>query len=100
MEYVVEGGDNAQPFVCSNATLLYTDFEEQMHQVVGSRVRVPRQRTIWSNRMDDYDYSGSTRLSLQTSEGEWYRKEFGNMWRMDKSVRDMAMERLGHWHNT
>ena len=47
--------------------------------------------------MNDFDYTNSARQPC-TAEGEWHRREFGNMCRMDKSVRDFAMERLGQRH--
>ena len=97
LEYVVEGGANAKPVVQrSNSTLLYAVPDEHINQVLGSRVRAPRQRTIRSNRMDDFDYS-SARSNLQTTEGDWFRREFGNVWRLNESVRDMAIERIGQW---
>ena len=97
LEYEVEGGENAKPFVVSNDGLLLVVNEGDMHQVLGSRVRAPRRRTVRSNQSDDFEYT-STRASLQTTEGDWYRREYGNLWRMKDSLRDLAMERLGNWH--
>jgi hypothetical protein len=45
--------------------------------------------------MDDFEYT--TRQSLQTSEGEWYRREFQNTWKLDESVQLLAMEQVGQW---
>ena len=33
------------------------------------------------------------RANLQTNEGDWHRREFGNMWRMNTQVRDKAVEK-------
>eukprot|EP00584_Thalassiosira_punctigera_P026082 CAMPEP_0172578128 /NCGR_PEP_ID=MMETSP1067-20121228/138579_1 /TAXON_ID=265564 ORGANISM="Thalassiosira punctigera, Strain Tpunct2005C2" /NCGR_SAMPLE_ID=MMETSP1067 /ASSEMBLY_ACC=CAM_ASM_000444 /LENGTH=298 /DNA_ID=CAMNT_0013370821 /DNA_START=195 /DNA_END=1091 /DNA_ORIENTATION=+ len=92
LEYVVEGGANAKPIISSNKDLIDAGFE--MTQVYGSSVRVPRRRTVRSNQMSDFEYSG-TRSSLQTSEGDWYRREYGNMYRLDVQLRDRAMDRAG-----
>ena len=70
LEYVLEGGDNAKPFVYSNTNLILARFEDGMHQVLGARTRVPRRRTVRSNQMEDFEYS-QTRSNMQTSEGEW-----------------------------
>lgn len=95
LEYVVEGGDNAKPIVQrSNTDLILTGFDDHMHQVHGSRTRVPRSRTVRSNRMDDFEYS-IVRPNLQTTEGDRYRKEFANLWKMNVQVRDDAMDKAG-----
>lgn len=96
LEYKVEGGDNTKPFVVSNNSLLLAGFDNDMHQVVGSRVRAPRRHTVRPNQYDDFEYT--SRASLQTTEGDWYRREYGNVWRMKDGIRDMAMERLDNWH--
>ena len=72
LEYIVEGGDNAHPIVQSNRDLILTGFDKHIHQVIGTRTRAPRQQTVRSNRMQDFQYS-SGRESLQTTEGDWYR---------------------------
>ena len=95
-EYVVEGGDNAMPFVQSNYNLLCTGFENGMHQVEGEKVRDPRQRTVRSYQRDDFEYSIPR---LQTTEGEWHKRESENVWKMDEAVRDKAIESLRHWHS-
>ena len=97
LEYIVEGGENTKPFVMSNDSLLLVGFDDDMHQVLGTRVRAPRRRTVRSNQNDDFEYT-STRQSLQTTEGDWYRREYGNLWRMKDGIRDLAMEKLGNWH--
>eukprot|EP00957_Ditylum_brightwellii_P028002 2114995-Ditylum_brightwellii.AAC.1 len=65
-----------------------------MHQVLGMRTRAPRECTIRSNCMEDSQYS-SGRDSLQTTEGDWYRRECGNIWKMNDQVRDEAIEQVG-----
>jgi hypothetical protein len=57
-----------------------------MVQIVGNSVRVPRQRTIQS-RNDEIGYN-IPRQNLQTREGDWYRKEFGNVYRLSEEVRN------------
>ena len=73
LEYAIEGGDNAQTFVQSNKDLVLTGFDDHMHQVIGARTHAPRQRTVQSNRLEGFEYS-LPRQSLQTTEGDWYRK--------------------------
>lgn len=89
LEYVIEGGDNAQPFVCSNHSLLLTGINESVNQVTGSRVRVTRRRTVRSNQLEGFDYG--MRSNLQTSEEDFFSREYGNIWTLDKLVRDRAM---------
>ena len=43
LEYVVYTG---APVVQSNSDLVYAGFDEYMHQVHGSRILVPRRRTV------------------------------------------------------
>ena len=77
--------------VQSNNDLVLAGFDDGMHQVHGSRTQVPRRRTVRENRMDSFGLLPE-RTNLQTSEGDWYRREYGNLWRMDQQVRDEAME--------
>jgi hypothetical protein len=95
LEYEIEGGENAKPLVNSNSSLICVVPNEQVVRVVGMNVRVPRRRRVQSNQMDDFEYS--TRQSLQTTEGEWYRREFGNLYRLHDSIRDIAMEAVHQW---
>ena len=97
LEYQIENGDDAKPLVQSNSTLLWTGIDDNMHQVLGTRVRVPRRRTTRSNQMDDFEYT--TRQSLQTTEGNWCRREYGNLWIMDEKVSDLAIGRIGLWYS-
>lgn len=89
LEYIIEGGDNAKPFVCSNHALLLTDINDSVNQVTGSRVRVTRRRTVRSNQLEGFDYS--LRSNLQTSEEDFFSREYGNIWELNKLVRDRAM---------
>jgi serine/threonine-protein kinase RIO1 len=97
LEYHVEGGDNAQPIVQSNNKLSLTGFDEHMHQVFGTRTCVPRQRSVRSNRLEDFEYS-LPRQNLQTTKGDWYRREHINLWKMNAQIRVQAMDRLGLWN--
>ena len=45
LDYVIEGGENAQTFVQSNKDLVLTGFDDHMHQVIGAQTRAPRQQT-------------------------------------------------------
>jgi hypothetical protein len=35
--------------------------------------------------------------NLQTREGDWYRKEFGNVYRLSEEVRDRGIAWCGQW---
>jgi hypothetical protein len=52
-EYIIEDGEDAKPLVQSNKDLILTRFDKNMHQVYGTRARVPRQCSVQSSRMDD-----------------------------------------------
>jgi hypothetical protein len=97
LEYEIEGGANAMPLVNSNQYLLFVVPDEQVVRVLGMNVRVPRRRNVRSNQSDDFEYSA--RSSLQTSEGEWYRREFGNLYRLSDLIHDAAMEAVQHWQD-
>ena len=66
LEYVAYTG---APVVQRNSDLVYAGFDEYMHQVHGSRIRVPRRRTVRSNRIDDFGLLPE-RVNLKTSEGD------------------------------
>jgi hypothetical protein len=85
-EYIIEDGEDAKLLVQSNKDLILTGFDKNMHQVYGTRARVPRQRLVQSSRIDDFEYSEGTRSTMQTTQGEWYRKEYGNVWRLDERL--------------
>ena len=88
LEYVL---DEYAAIVQSSCTLVYAGFDAHMHQVSGISVRVPRRRTNRSNRMIDDGLLPAT-INLQTTEGDWYRKEYGNVYRMNADVRDDALD--------
>ena len=88
LEYVL---DEYAAIVQSSCTLVYAGFDAHMHQVSGTCVRVPRRRTNRSNRMID-DWLLPPTINLQTTEGDWYRKEYGNVYRMNADVRDDALD--------
>ena len=67
-------------------------FDEYMHQVHGSRTHVPIRRKIRSNRMNNFGLLPE-RVNLQKSEGDWHRRDFGNMWRINAQVRYEAVEK-------
>ena len=81
--------------VQSNSSLLVVAHDEHMTRVLGNIFRVPRRRAVRSNQSDDFEWT--TRQNLQTSEGEWYKREYANAYRMDKSVYDLAMDQWVHW---
>jgi hypothetical protein len=57
LEYVIEGGENAVPFIQSHLGLLLVVPGENINRVIGQNVRVPRRRTVRSNQMDDFEYT-------------------------------------------
>ena len=85
-EYVLEANP---PCVQTNCELVLADFD--MHQVTGRVTCVPRTRSVRAHHMDAFGRL-SSRSNLQTTEGDWYRREFGNVWQMDEQVRDKATE--------
>ena len=87
IEFVIE--DNPT-IMQSNSDSVLVGFDDYMHQVHGSRTSVPRRRTVQSNHMGDFGLF-LARVNLQTSEGDWCRREFGNMWRMNTQVRYEAV---------
>ena len=91
LDYVI---DTNMPVVQSNCEFVLAGFHDLMHQVHGSRTCVPTRRTVRSNYMDELGLL-PPRVNLQTTEGDWYRREFGNMWRMNEKVRDQALDRAG-----
>ena len=88
LEYVL---DEYAAIVQSSSTLVFAGFDAHMHQVSGISVRVPRRRTNRSNRMIDDGLLPAT-INLQTTEEDWYRKEYGNVWQMNVDVRDDTLD--------
>ncbi len=66
-----------------------------MVQIIGNAVMVPRQRTIQS-RNDEFGYN-IPQQNLQTRGGDWYRKEFRNVYRLSEEVRDRGTARCMEW---
>ena len=79
------------PIVDNNKELLHAGFS--MTQIIGERNRVPRRLNIWSILSNDYEYD--TPSSLQTTEGHWFRKEFGNVWSLPQEYKNIALFKLG-----
>ncbi len=46
LEYIIEDGEDAKPLVQNNKNLILTGFDKNMHQVYGTRARVPRQHSV------------------------------------------------------
>jgi hypothetical protein len=91
LEYTVDR-TNPYPIVNHHHTLVLGGFD--MVQIVGNAVRVPRQRTIQS--WNEFGYNISQQ-NLQTREGDWYRREFENVYRLSEEVRDRGIARCGQW---
>ena len=70
---------------------MHTGFS--MTQIIGERSRVPRRRNIRSIQSDNFEYD--TPFSLQTTEGHWFRKEFGNVWSLPQEYKNIALFKLG-----
>ena len=88
-EYVLEANP---PCVQTNCELVLADFD--MHQLTGPVTCVPRTPTVRAHHMDTCGLLPN-KSNLQTTEGDRYRREFGNVWQMDERVRDKAMEAAG-----
>jgi hypothetical protein len=89
IEYVVETNP---PIVQGNSEMALAGLNDHRHQVHGSKSCMPRPQTLCLNQIDMFGLLPA-RVSLQTIEGNWYRREFGNMWLMDETIRDDAVER-------
>ena len=92
LEYFVDGA-HPYPFVNNYSTLVMTGFE--MVQTVGVSVRVPRQRTV-RVRDDELGYA-QPQYNLQTRAGDWFRSEFGNIYRMNDETRQVGIARCRLW---
>lgn len=87
--------DEPNPLVQSDIALLHAGFE--MTQVVGRRAAVPRSRTRTRTRRgnDIDDGLSRPRMNLQTREGDWFRKDFHNVYVIDDADKNKALaERL------
>jgi hypothetical protein len=78
-----------QPFPVVNhyQNLVMGGFE--MVQTLGSSVRVPRQRSV-RTRCDDFGYAAPL-LNLQTREGDWFRREYPNIYTLTEGDRDRGI---------
>ncbi len=73
LEYTVDR-TNPYPIVNHNHTLVLGGFD--MVQIIGNAVIVLRQRTIQSRNEFGYNIP---QQNLQTREGDWYKREVGNV---------------------
>ena len=92
LEYIIYH-DQPYPVVNNNRTLVMGGFE--MIQSAGNLARVPRQRNV-RQRNDVFKYA-VPQLNLQTREGDWYRNEFGNVYKFTANDRDVGIARCGAW---
>ena len=92
LEYIIY---QEQPYsvVNNNRTLVMGGFE--MIQSAGNMARVPRQRNV-RQRNDEFGYA-APQLNLQTREGDWYRNEFGNVYKLTAYDRDVGIAQCGAW---
>ncbi len=91
LEYTIDR-TNPYPIVNHNHTLVLGGFD--MVQIVGNAVRVLRQRTIQS--WNEFGYN-IPQQNLQTRGGDWYRREFENVYRLSEEVRDRGIVWFGQW---
>ncbi len=40
------------------------------------------------------EFEYSQRSNIQTSEGDWYRKDYDNVWRMNVEIHEDALDRV------
>lgn len=94
LEYFVDGA-HSYPFVNNYSTLAMTGFE--MVQMFGVSLRVPRQRTVTVRVREDEQGHAQPQLNLQTRAGDWFRSEFGNIYRMNDETRQAGIAMCGLW---
>ena len=82
--------EEPHPLVQADVFLLHSGFE--MTQVVGARANVPRSRSVRYRRKDDENGYAVPRLNLQTREGDWFRRDFGNIYQIDDVDRNRGLE--------
>jgi hypothetical protein len=92
LEYTV---DRTNPYPIENHYHTLVLGGSDMVQIVGNAVRVPQQRTIQIQN-DECGYN-IPQQNLQTREGDWYRKEFGNVYRLSEEVRDREPAWCEQW---
>lgn len=82
--------EEPHPLVQSDIFLLHSGFE--MTQVVGARANVPRSRSVQDRWNDDDNGYAVPRLNLQTREGDWFRRDFGNIYEIDDVDRNRGLK--------
>ena len=82
--------EEPHPLVQADVFLLHSGFE--MTQVVGARANVPRSRSVRNRRKDGENGYAVPRLNLQTREGDWFRRDFGNIYQIDDVDRNRGLE--------
>jgi hypothetical protein len=94
LEYVIEAA-HPFPIVNNYSTLVLTCFG--MVPTVGNsvRIRVPRLRTFRSKN-DEFGYA-HPQLNLQTRAGDWFRADFGDVYRMSEKTREKGIARCELW---
>ena len=63
-----------------------------MTQVVGARANVPQSRSVQDRWNDDDNGYAVPRLNLQTREGDWSRRDFGNIYEIDDVDRNRGLK--------
>ena len=61
-----------------------------MTQVIGKNTRVLRQRTFENPNVEHNVYA-APRSNLQTREGDWFRRDFGNVYQIDDADRNVGL---------
>ena len=95
LDYVIEAA-HPFPIVNNYSTLVLTCFDS-MVQTVGKtvRIRVPRQKTFQSKN-NEFGYA-HPQLNLQTKAGDWFRSDFGNVYRMSEKTREKGIAMCECW---
>ena len=82
--------EEPRTLVQADVFLLHSGFE--MTQAVGARANVPRSRSVRNCRKDGENGYAVPRLNLQTREGNWFRRDFGNIYQIDDVDRNRGLE--------
>ena len=67
----------------------------KMHRTVGRSNPVPKNRRIQTHKKVSLGDYSVPRTRNQTSEEDWYDKEFGLKWKMDRDLREKALSITG-----
>jgi len=70
--------------------LLHSGFE--ITQAVGARENVPQNRSVRDRWNDDDNGYAVPCLNLQNREGNWFRRDFGNIYQIDDVDRNRGLE--------